>query len=1127
VTSLLAGLKADVQVQTLQDGDSVGGFFSLTFLNGYTRQVPSDILANDLENILEEDIDLLLSARVWRTDSGIQCWDGLCYDGPTPGGGRTWTLVLTTSIGNISPTSPTGALATQVGAVEMMTANGSLLTGQGVQIVVNQSLALSDRQYDSLLSLKIPFSLAFGGGGAGNGGRGGKGARTKNSAGERYNTAVIADLLGGSGGQMGDMDIPSIHQHAKPTGRGGAGGGAIEIVAMNDIVIGTKGQLLVDAEDGYPGLVFGGGGGSGGSILLAAGGFVRLEGVLSANGGDGGQSTASQGFSGGGGGGGRVAVVAQSFTMEPTGVVQVSGGDCFLTLEHAVTNNCSRGGEQGTFFVDTLFDGLEFEIDWKTGAAESGRSLHVKNYQNITTPSGVVRPQWFGRKGPEYTFSQPRFPGRVTFYVKWNAFGGVSHVSRRNNWGAMFSLNGKLDSITRNSSILIGIGFSDVITFGKNIFYTADEQFYDKVFDQAEPHAQMNRWYYIDMHINWAVGTFDLYIDNVLRVDQGEFNIESGLFGIGLYATPGNEVWFDEIYVGDEQTSPLMGFRCPTVTPFGVKAENLPPKFGWEAEDFGPFTSRAHMQRHSQHVAQRKVYGFSNGGILPFDGDGDVVFQSDVKSRQSVRQPGGQPGYLHAGALLYVKGNEVPEDLRESSTTSSGGQTKFWSGDQMNGASGGRYYWYGEHQYESGVSYLLGGVHACSTNDFITWRDEGTMLHFINISDLVHNSSGPFVASQPKVLYNNMTNQYVMWMNIDNTNGTLGLAGVAISDTPNGPFHFVRSFYPDGNTTYDQTVITDDHGVGFLARTYYNNIEYVLPEPLMMPIWESPRAENGSILFGLNFHRAFYEPENDNYHDIYMQRWRNEDIPWQVVCVNKITGANRTVNTLTGRKADGSYCTSPDEYKITVGQGQPAVASRFKDPTDPEFNKWVPSSVPGVKAQTWYYNYLDGSCGIRKLNDDYDREDPDIQFKLNLTYNFEDRSSCSNIADNPLHNNLPDMLIGIQTIMQTRRTKFVAISRLTEDFLDTSGVLTSFEGELEGNTQLISLLMQYGQFGLSSGSTLQSTFQPQVYGPFKMENDWNSRFHQYESYPNDRAFFSLACVLDGSCPVNFKQHLDD
>jgi len=168
VTSLLAGLKADVQVQTLQDGDSVGGFFSLTFLNGYTRQVPSDILANDLENILEEDIDLLLSARVWRTDSGIQCWDGLCYDGPTPGGGRTWTLVLTTSIGNISPTSPTGALATQVGAVEMMTANGSLLTGQGVQIVVNQSLALSDRQYDSLLSLKIPFSLAFGGGGAGN-----------------------------------------------------------------------------------------------------------------------------------------------------------------------------------------------------------------------------------------------------------------------------------------------------------------------------------------------------------------------------------------------------------------------------------------------------------------------------------------------------------------------------------------------------------------------------------------------------------------------------------------------------------------------------------------------------------------------------------------------------------------------------------------------------------------------------------------------------------------------------------------------------------------------------------------------------------------------------------------------
>lgn len=47
----------------------------------------------------------------------------------------------------------------------------------------------------------------------------------------------------------------------------------------------------------------------------------------------------------------------------------------------------------------------------------------------------------------------------------------------------------------------------------------------------------------------------------------------------------------------------------------------------------------------------------------------------------------------------------------------------------------------------------------------------------------------------------------------------------------------------------------------------------------------------------------------------------------------------------------------------------------------------------------------------------------------------------------------------------------------------------------------------------------------QVQSEFKQAGDWDSRYYQYYDNYNDRAFYSLACVLDGDCPVNFKDQL--
>lgn len=71
----------------------------------------------------------------------------------------------------------------------------------------------------------------------------------------------------------------------------------------------------------------------------------------------------------------------------------------------------------------------------------------------------------------------------------------------------------------------------------------------------------------------------------------------------------------------------------------------------------------------------------------------------------------------------------------------------------------------------------------------------------------------------------------------------------------------------------------------------------------------------------------------------------------------------------------GAVCFQPDEYKVVVGQGWPAIRSRFLDPRDPKNNVWRPNSVPSVQAQDWWNNYRRGACGRRKLDDDLSPND--------------------------------------------------------------------------------------------------------------------------------------------------------
>lgn len=347
VRSYLQGLEAGVTTDTLIQGNEIGGTFQLLFQGYKSDIISSRETAIGLRTKLLK-MPNIKSVYVERNDPTENCDDGLCENGPFQSRGFIWSIYVTTNNevnDNITPTSPTSHLSKVEGNITRFSViDSSKLTGINVSISLDWGLIKSPNKLLSYLNLSKPFSLAWGGAGGSYGGQGGDGYST-NPTGKVYGDIKISDLLGGSGGCMFSKYPFEINAfRGTLPGRGGHGGGAIEIIAANDITIGSYGQIIVKGGDGEQTSEGGGGGGSGGSILLAAGGVVINQGILDASGGNGGfgGSDASvlkttlgvntgiistENLAGGGGGGGRIAIFGQSI-INSDGIMNVKGGTC-------------------------------------------------------------------------------------------------------------------------------------------------------------------------------------------------------------------------------------------------------------------------------------------------------------------------------------------------------------------------------------------------------------------------------------------------------------------------------------------------------------------------------------------------------------------------------------------------------------------------------------------------------------------------------------------------------------------------------------------------------------------------------------------------------------------------------
>ncbi len=133
---------------------------------------------------------------------------------------------------------------------------------------------------------------------------------------------------------------------------------------------------------------------------------------------------------------------------------------------------------------------------------------------------------------------------------------------------------------------------------------------------------------------------------------------------------------------------------------------------------------------------------------------------------------------------------------------------KVWydnNGTSINAHGGGilyhnnTYFWYGEHKIEGEIGNTAQvGVHLYTSKNLYQWEDKGIVLK-VNETDPTSDIYKGCILERPKVIYNKKTKNFVMWFHLEPLNRGYEAArsGVAFSETPYGPFKYIKSVRPN------------------------------------------------------------------------------------------------------------------------------------------------------------------------------------------------------------------------------------------------------------------------------------------------------------------------------------------
>jgi len=241
------------------------------------------------------------------------------------------------------------------------------------------------------------------------------------------------------------------------------------------------------------------------------------------------------------------------------------------------------------------------------------------------------------------------------------------------------------------------------------------------------------------------------------------------------------------------------------------------------------------------------------GGATNSDGSADVagsgrdVADSAVQLRDAVPDVGGGAGDVAgpADVALEARSQDAlladtgPKDTNPGTdatervvTFHNGG---FWNdtkGKRIEAHGGGFYkegdtwYWIGEDKSATPAN-PRAWVNIYASKDLVTWEFRHSIVTRNTSPEL---AAADRVIERPKLIYNDATKQYVLWLHYENSNYSTASAGVFKSATIDGDYTYVKAWKPFGNMSRDCNLFKDDDGKAYFMSSANENADMMVYE---------------------------------------------------------------------------------------------------------------------------------------------------------------------------------------------------------------------------------------------------------------------------------------------------------
>ncbi|HTB61473.1 MAG TPA: discoidin domain-containing protein [Polyangia bacterium] len=186
----------------------------------------------------------------------------------------------------------------------------------------------------------------------------------------------------------------------------------------------------------------------------------------------------------------------------------------------------------------------------------------------------------------------------------------------------------------------------------------------------------------------------------------------------------------------------------------------------------------------------------------------------------------GRPAAGGAGGAAGVGGAAAADQWV---TIANGGFWNDTSGKRIEAHGGGfiqvgdTWYWVGEDKSMNSGNFFAVNIYA--SKDMVSWQFRNAIITRQTSTDL---AAADRIIERPKIVYNDSTQQYVMWLHWDGANYATAQAGVFTSATVDGNYEQVSHFQPDSNMARDDSLFKDDDGKAYFMAAANNNQDMII-----------------------------------------------------------------------------------------------------------------------------------------------------------------------------------------------------------------------------------------------------------------------------------------------------------